>query len=363
MKALIVFNHPAPYKIRLFNELAKSIDLTVIFERSSAKNRNRLFYQQNEIRFNCIFLKGLYIGDENHLSLEVIKNIRQNHYDLIIINGYSTFTEMLTIHYLQRKNQPYALYVNGGVIRNDNFIKKMVKESLISNAAFYMSPSKEADEYLMHYGAIPDCIYDYPYSTIYEREIAKAIPTREEKQEIRNELGIAGNFVAVSSGQFIERKNYLELLKIWKSQPEDCQLILVGDGQETEKYKDFILQNEMTNVLLLPFMIPEKLFRIFRASDVFILLSKEDIYGHVINEAMSQGLPVISSDRVVAAQHLIVEGVNGYLVDYHNEGQIISRIEDAKHFHFGDAPLKTAKENTIEKMAENHIGIFKEATK
>ena len=36
MKILIVFNHPAPYKVRGFNELAKYVDLDVIFPFSVA---------------------------------------------------------------------------------------------------------------------------------------------------------------------------------------------------------------------------------------------------------------------------------------------------------------------------------------
>jgi glycosyltransferase involved in cell wall biosynthesis len=47
----------------------------------------------------------------------------------------------------------------------------------------------------------------------------------------------------------------------------------------------------------------------------FVFLSKEDIYGHVINEALSQGLPVVSSSHVNAAAHLIKNGYDGFLID------------------------------------------------
>ena len=59
MKILIVFNHPAPYKIRLFNELAKYFDLEVIFERNKATNRPDAFYNIKDLNFKCtIFKKG-----------------------------------------------------------------------------------------------------------------------------------------------------------------------------------------------------------------------------------------------------------------------------------------------------------------
>ena len=56
MKVLIVFNHPAPYKIRLFNELAKHFDLEVIFEREKATNRPDAFYNAKEFNFKYSIL-------------------------------------------------------------------------------------------------------------------------------------------------------------------------------------------------------------------------------------------------------------------------------------------------------------------
>ena len=56
MKVLIVFNHPAPYKIRLFNELAKHLDLEVIFEREKASDRPDAFYNAKDFNFKYTIL-------------------------------------------------------------------------------------------------------------------------------------------------------------------------------------------------------------------------------------------------------------------------------------------------------------------
>ena len=48
MRVLIIFNHPAPYKVEAFNELSKYCDLTVLFERTKAKDRPDSFYAANE---------------------------------------------------------------------------------------------------------------------------------------------------------------------------------------------------------------------------------------------------------------------------------------------------------------------------
>ena len=48
MKTLFVFNHPAPYKVHVFNILSELTDIQVIFERRTAKDRPNSFYANNE---------------------------------------------------------------------------------------------------------------------------------------------------------------------------------------------------------------------------------------------------------------------------------------------------------------------------
>ena len=127
-KVLIVFNHPAPYKVRLFNELSKFFELHVIFERDSASDRNKDFYFEENFNFIEHKIKALKLGRENLLSSGVKNHIRDNQYDLIIMNGYSQFSEMKAISYMKKKNIPYVLYINGGKIKKESFIKKAIKK-------------------------------------------------------------------------------------------------------------------------------------------------------------------------------------------------------------------------------------------
>ncbi len=360
MKVLFVFNHPAPYKIRLFNELSSSCELTVLFERHSASDRTPLFYSSDPIRFKAKFLHGLLIGNENHLSRGVIREIKKNPYDLIIMNGYSTLTEILAIRYLQRTKTPYALYVNGGIIRNESNFKYLFKKSLIEKAFLYFSPCEEADDYLLHYGAKKEAIRHYPYSTIYEKEIATPEMIGKEKEKRKESLGVTGKTVFVSSGQFIERKNHLELLNLWKQVPENNVLFLIGSGQQAEIYKDFVKKNGLKHVYIRSYMKRSDLLDFYRNCDVFITLSKEDIYGHMINEALSQGLPVISSNKVVSAKHLIKDNVNGFLVDYSDHARVLSAISTIQKKHFENSAIETARLNTIEHMVAAHKKILED---
>ena len=357
MKVLIVFNHPAPYKVRLFNALAKDIDLDVIFERRKASDRPLDFYNENKYEFNVTFLKRGAFGREQSNTGELKRYLKKHHndYDLIIMNGYSTISELRAIRYLIKHKIPYVLYINGGIIKKDSKLKFKIKKACISHADWYLSPSKEANNYLVHYGAKEEKIHLYNYSSIEEKDVLDRPLSDKEKDVYRKKYNLPKGTLFVSASQFIERKNILFLLECFKGLKE--KLLLVGDGPQKEQYVKYIEENKMDNVFIHDFMKKDELFELFKGCDYFITLSKEDIYGHTINEAMAKALPVISSENVVAAHKLIKNEKNGFIVSLSDKKSIINCITNIGITSKEEA-LKQARENTLEVMAKQHIEIF-----
>jgi glycosyltransferase involved in cell wall biosynthesis len=56
------------------------------------------------------------------------------------------------------------------------------------------------------------------------------------------------------------------------------------------------------------------LLDVYAAADVFVLPSRFEPWGLVINEAMACGLPVIATDRVGCVDDLVIDGETGYVV-------------------------------------------------
>lgn len=364
MKVLIVFNHPAPYKISFFNELSKSIDLTVIFERVKERDRSKLFYSEKKCDFKVEKINGISFGNENYYSNDVVKHLKKNKYDLIIMNGYSTIAEMKAIRYLRKHNMKYVMYINGGIIKtNEPKWKKNLKTKYLSNASYYFSPDNRSNKYLEYYGADPKVILNYPYSTIHENEIVSSRLTKEQIENKRKELGYECKNLYVSCGQLIKRKNYFELIKVWKDQPNDNLLLIIGDGKEETKYEEYIKENNMTNVKIVGFLPRKSIFEIYQISDAFVFSSHEDIYGHVINEALSQGIPVISTPNVNASQHLIKNGVNGYIINSIDSDEFKESIDKVLTINAFDECIKTAKENTYEIMAKKFLAMLERVAK
>lgn len=359
MRIFILFNHPAPYKIKLFNGLSNSHEINVIFERLKNKDRNHLFYDEASTKFKIHPIKGLSIGNENHLSLGAVNHLKKNKYDLIIINGYSTFTEMLTINYLKKHNIPYAFYINGGVAKKESKLKARIKKHFLNGASFYFSPSIAADDYLLKYGVKKDQIFHFPYSTIYEQQITTKAPTKDEKRLFWLDKNVNEKYLFVTVTSFIPRKNNFELIKCWRDLPSDYGLVLIGDGKEKKKYLEYIHAHHLHNIHILPFMKSCDALNFVRNSDGALYISRYDIYGHVINEALSVGANVLASERMVATRTLIKDKVNGLVYDYNSS--LRDKIESLLNYNFFEEATNTARKNTIEKMVERHLEIIEVA--
>jgi glycosyltransferase involved in cell wall biosynthesis len=67
--------------------------------------------------------------------------------------------------------------------------------------------------------------------------------------------------------------------------------------------------------------------RFYAAADLFVLPSRREPWGLVVNEAMASGLPVVATRNVGAAQDLIIDGQNGY-VSPENDPEALASVID-----------------------------------
>ena len=63
------------------------------------------------------------------------------------------------------------------------------------------------------------------------------------------------------------------------------------------------------------FQAPESLPIYFARADIFVLPSRHDGWGVVVNQALAAGLPIIVSDTVGAGLDYVENGINGVRVD------------------------------------------------
>ena len=353
MKLLFVFSHPAPYKVKLFNEISKTNNIDVIFERYNS-NRNYAFYNTENKLFNLIKIRGLKIGKENFISFGIKKFLRKNHnqYNHIVMNGYSSIVEIIAINYLIRKKIPYTLMVNGGRIKKNFFIVKKLKTKFISSASKCLCPNEQSKHFLMHYGAREKSIIIYPYSNICNKDIQTKPLEKAEYTLFKNKYNLPQGKLFVTASQFIKRKNIEDLLNIFVQFP--YHLIIIGEGPLKSRYIKYIKNNNLQNITILDFKKEHELFEIFKVCDVFVSLSKEDIYGHTIIEALANRLPVVATNNISAANQFIKDGYNGYVVSLDNKEKIIKSLTNSLHLDKNNTIIGL-EQYTIEETAKTII--------
>ena len=89
-------------------------------------------------------------------------------------------------------------------------------------------------------------------------------------------------------------------------------LLLVGDGEERKPLEHRCTELNLQDVRFLGFRNQTELPALFALADVFVLPSRHEPWGLIVNEAMAAGCAVVASSDVGAAPDLIIDGVNGY---------------------------------------------------
>ncbi len=361
MRIFWVFNHPAPYKVELFNALGERHDLTAYFERRQEKGRNATFYNEKVRTFHALFGHPLKLGAFNNFSFKAKQYLKEHKDDdIIVINGWRTQTEQSLIRYCKFHKIPYVFAINGGIIKkNENNITYSIKRGAISGASLYLAPDENSAEYLKYYGADPEKIRLFPYGSILESEILPAPVDEKTKTRVREKKGIHGTRAFVATGFFVKRKNFVRLIEIWADMPKDHTLYLIGEGKEKKTYARLIKKHHLDNVFLLPYMSHKDLFSIYRAFDGFLFPTKEDIYGHVVAEALCRGLPVFASNSSNAAKLLIKDGINGKFLDFGNSEEVVLSLTKAFDPNMAKACIESSRRFTYEESAKQHEEIFR----
>lgn len=363
MKILFVTNYPSPYRVDFFNEIGKKCDLTVAFEETpeAQKDRDSSWFNCNYSNFDAVFLKQIKIGKQ-FICLDVKKYVCDKAFDLVIITNYSTLTEMYAIYCMKRRNIEFAMEIDGGMAKTGKGIIEKLKSKLISSAKWWFSTSDLSDQYLITYGADKKNIFRYPFTSLKECDILLNLISEEEKKKIKTELNIVEEKVIVTVGQFIPRKGFDVLMKALENLPKDYGVYIIG-GKPTEEYIDLKKVLNLSNVHFEGFKTKEQLKRYYNVADLFVLPTREDIWGLVINEAMAFGLPIITTDKCVAGVELLEDGENGYIVPVEDTKILSGKIQtimanDNLRKTMARNNLIKVKKYTIEEMANVHYEIF-----
>ncbi len=368
-KLLYINNFEAPYRVPFFNLLGEEYDMTLALSQRSEERteRNANWFSEHERNYRIVYLNTKNIFGKK-IGFEIKHMLGE--YDLVFMDMYANPTNMYAIYRLNRMRKPFAMSVDGMLpSENQNPLIHFMKVYFLNSPAVMLSPGDSVDKCLMEYGVPKERIVRYHFTSLLQPDILQSVPTMAEKFELRKKLGMPSegeNRIILTVGRFTYDRGYGKgydiLFKAMDRLPKRYHLYIVGD-EPTQEFKDIKNKNGHDNIHFVGFMNKENLSEYYRAADLFCLQTRSDVWGLVINEAMANGLPVITTNRCVAGLALVQEGVNGYIANAEDDKALernVTKImsDDKLRENMSWESLKIIKDWTIEEMARRHIDIF-----
>lgn len=245
-----------------------------------------------------------------------------------------------------------------------------------------LSPVQRIFDYLWaHLGIYTDitAVSDSTKSSFsyYSRSVFKKIqvvnngvdfvPTTLRKEECQERMGIHSTaFLMGTIGRLVESKNHLLLVDILPKLT-NVLLIIVGKGELKDQLQT--RANELgvkDRLIIIDQLDPELIPQFLKALDVFVMPTFFEGMSNALVEALSAGLPIVSSDVQAQRDVLIRDEDNleaGVLLSNSKPKdwvEAIEKIRDNKQFRelLCRNALNRSKDFTMDGMTQKFVAIF-----
>lgn len=324
IKVGLILLAPTPYRRPMVERLLQreEIDLKVYY--CSATHVDKPWAldierdQQSVILPNRTFFWG---RSPIHTNPQIISELRRQDFEVVVVGAYWPLTTLAAIIWCRWTQTPYVIICESHGLKPRSkakkWLKRLVLPSLIKPASAWLVPGSYHREYLAAYGASPERIFTFPLSPdveFFQRESARY---QGLLSELRREMGVRESKVICYVGRLVAVKSVDLLLKAFKqmkSAAPDTALVIVGDGPLRGQLEGICRTENIDSVYFVGFKQPSELPSYYALADLFVLPSKVEPWGVVVNEAMACGLPVVVSDSVGAAGDIVRDGDNGFVV-------------------------------------------------
>ena len=221
-------------RMNYYNALGRLCKLTVIAERKTPDTVVEEYNIRTE-NYKVVYLNGIPMFGYMAFCPGVIKKLKEDLYDIIIVEQYATPTAILAISYMHRYKIPFIISADSGFPnRKENKLKYSFKKSIISKADFWITGGKGGAQYLEYYGADSDKTRIFKFSPYSYNDQPQHIPTYEEKKEKKIKLKMKESIVIISVGQQIHRKGFDILLRAVNDIGDDIGIYILGGAPNDE---------------------------------------------------------------------------------------------------------------------------------
>lgn len=316
MKLSILTNMFAPYRAPLFRRLAASGEVGTLRVLVCAEREpDRRWRVEPDAGYVTHKLPGISLrlrrGSDGlrilHLRPGIVWELLRHRPDRLII-GDASLTSHLAAGMCLLLGIPYVLWNEiGGQAKPRGGAMAWLRRFSCRHALAGIAAGGQSRDFLAEHG-LPRQRTVIARNAV-DNDFFLGLRARWEplRRRLRSELGIADDaFALLFVGQFVSRKRVLETLRAAatadRSRP--LHLIMAGAGPLEAELKRLAAELDFHRVVFCGHVEPDRLGQLYVASDALILLSEDEPWGMVINEALLFGKPVLAAPTVVAALEL-----------------------------------------------------------
>ena len=301
MRLALLTEIPAPYRIPLFNALAERVDLRVLF--LAERDPRRGFYElhRDEWRFDHRVLRGPQLRRGARwlvLNRGVLRELRRFRPDAVAVGGWNQPAFWLALAYCRARRIPLLVWIESTArdARSEARPLALARTAMVRGASGAYVPGTAAADYARSLGVeLVETAPNAIDASIFERAAVDRSGARRLHVPLRRAArpGEGARHAARGVPRSAGRPRARRRRRATRSGCADWP----APGVRFAGAKD-----------------RDELVAYYRDADVFVLPSRSEPWGMVLNEAAAAGLPLVATEESGAAHDLIEEGVNGFRV-------------------------------------------------
>ncbi len=324
-KLMIIQPYLAPYRIDIYNTLAKQFNLMLVYWYSQAPEQNfDLETLKQKCFFRFVYLKYGFSIKGRVIKFDIINNILKFKPKIIVCHeyGFFTFITLLMSFFLSLK-----VIINTDdnidMLQETKGIRKMLRHMFLNRANGVITTNPESLNYIINY---------FPHlkeSSIFFPILQNEIYFRQElnlslkhSQKYIETYQLSGKKVLLYIGRIAPVKGLDVLInsfRILAESADDVVLVIVGSGPDEMLLKKMVTECKLEKKIILTGRMDGKaLYAWYNIGQIFILPSRYEPFGAVVNEALIAGCFAVVSSKV-GAKFLIGNG-NGLI--FKNESTV-----------------------------------------
>lgn len=363
-KAVIFYTYLPPWRIDVFNEMGKYYDLHIIFldaEIESFKYDRELLVSKLNVP-HTFYNFGFKVGSRP-VRLGLVRLLKKHKPSVVFSHEYSPTSYFLSL-FKRLKIFTYQLIIttsdNVQMAKNVGGVKGLIRKNVLRNSQGLVVYSEDVKKW---------------YAAQFNHLDIGICPNIQNPKSLRNELSeLKANAIQLRLqheihqkkcllyvGRLAEVKGLDLLLEAFaKSDNQDFVLVFVGKGPKEQELmsqaKQLAIQDKIRFV---GFCAGADLYAWYVLADLFVLPSRYEPFGAVVNEALICGCPVLAS-TYIGALDFIDEGKNGEIFDPLKPKEFVEVLNQSVKKYAGFNPNKN---NLMIREFDDFVLTFKTISK